>query len=580
MYKNEKSWEDGFNQAKEKITQIEKMKGAFSGKEEILAGLNFYFSLKEKVSKIHSYAQNKFDENVADSKSNINLNRANDLHNLFQEKTVFIYTALSKKSDKFLNEIAKDKKLKDYSFFIKNIIREKKHLLSDKEEKILAKLRETRDYSYNIFSKINNSDFKFADIEKNGKKIKISQANFSILLQNKERELRKAAMQKIFSPYKEFRETLSQNLFQHVKNNVTFSNIRKYDSAISSFSFSDDFKPAIYENLFKEANKNVHLLQKYCNLKKKILSYKKLYWYDLYVPLVKNVNKKVSYEKAVDIVLESLKLLGDDYIKVSNTALKEERWVDKYPNIGKRSGAYSSFSYKTPAYILMNFNETLESTSTLAHELGHSMHTYLSYSNNSYSNYDYPIFLAEIASTFNEQALADYLSKNGDKKTQIYIIGQELEKIRQTFFRQTMFAEFEKKIYDHVQGGGVLTADSLEKEYLALNKRYYGTSLELDELVASEWSRIPHFFYNFYVYKYATGLAISNYFFESVTKGGQKELDNYLNLLKSGGSDFPANLLLKSGLDIYNPKYLKALMKKFEFLLDKFEKEIKLVSRI
>lgn len=580
MYKNEKSWEDGFNQAKEKITQIEKMKGAFSGKEEILAGLNFYFSLKEKVSKIHSYAQNKFDENVADSKSNINLNRANDLHNLFQEKTVFIYTALSKKSDKFLNEIAKDKKLKDYSFFIKNIIREKKHLLSDKEEKILAKLRETRDYSYNIFSKINNSDFKFADIEKNGKKIKISQANFSILLQNKERELRKAAMQKIFSPYKEFRETLSQNLFQHVKNNVTFSNIRKYDSAISSFSFSDDFKPAIYENLFKEANKNVHLLQKYCNLKKKILSYKKLYWYDLYVPLVKNVNKKVSYEKAVDIVLESLKLLGDDYIKVSNTALKEERWVDKYPNIGKRSGAYSSFSYKTPAYILMNFNETLESTSTLAHELGHSMHTYLSYSNNSYSNYNYPIFLAEIASTFNEQALADYLSKNGDKKTKIYIIGQELEKIRQTFFRQTMFAEFEKKIYDHVQGGGMLTADFLEKEYLALNKKYYGTSLELDELVASEWSRIPHFFYNFYVYKYATGLAISNYFFESVTKGGQKELDNYLNLLKSGGSDFPANLLLKSGLDIYNPKYLKALMKKFEFLLDKFEKEIKLVSRI
>lgn len=580
MYKNEKAWEDGFNQAKEKIAQIEKMKGAFSGKEEILAGLNFYFSLKEKVSKIHSYAQKKFDENVADSKSNINLNRVNDLHNLFQEKTVFIYTALSKKSDKFLNEIAKDKKSKDYSFFIKNIILEKKHLLSDKEEKILAKLRETRDYSYNIFSKINNSDFKFADIEKNGKKIKINQANFSILLQDKDRELRKAAMQKIFLPYKEFRETLSQNLFQHVKNNVTFSNIKKYDSAISSFSFSDDFKPAIYENLFKEANKNVHLLQKYCNLKKKILSYKKLYWYDLYVPLVKNVNKKVSYEKAVDIVLESLKLLGDDYIKVSNTALKGERWVDKYPNIGKRSGAYSSFSYKTPAYILMNFNETLESTSTLAHELGHSMHTYLSYSNNSYSNYNYPIFLAEIASTFNEQALADYLSKNGDKKTKIYIIGQELEKIRQTFFRQTMFAEFEKKIYDHVQGGGMLTADFLEKEYLALNKKYYGTSLELDELVASEWSRIPHFFYNFYVYKYATGLAISNYFFESVTKGGQKELDNYLNLLKSGGSDFPANLLLKSGLDIYNPKYLKALMKKFEFLLDKFEKEIKLVSRI
>ncbi|MFA5248760.1 MAG: oligoendopeptidase F [Patescibacteria group bacterium] len=578
MYANEKAWDDSFSNVKKQIGKIEKMSDKFSTKEDIFSCLNFYFSLRQNVHKLHSYARKRFDEDVSNSKSNIRLNSANDLNDLFQEKTVFIYTSLSGKTDDFLNVILKDKNFKNYIFFIKKIIREKKHLLSDAEEKILAKLGGVGDYSYNIFGKINNSDFKFPDVKKNGKKIELNHSSFIALLQDEDRGLRKDAMQKMFQPYKEFRETLSQNLFQHIKNNVTFSNIRKYDSAIGSFSFGDDLKPLVYENLFKEVDKNLHLLQRYYKLRKKILFYDKLYWHDLNVSLVKNVNKKISYEKAVDLVLESLKFLGDDYIKASNIALKKERWVDKYPNTGKRSGAYSSFDYKIPAYILMNFNETLDSASTLAHELGHSMHTYFSYSNNHYSNYSYPIFLAEIASTFNKQALSDYLLKNGDKKTKLYIIDQELKKIRQTFFKQSMFAEFEKKIYDYVQNGGMLTADFLEKEYYAINKKYYGEGVELDELVASEWSRIPHFFYNFYVYKYATGLAISNYFFESVKNGGQKELDNYLNLLKSGGSDFPANLLKKSGLDIYNPGYLKVLMKKFESLLDEFEKEVKTIN--
>ncbi len=574
MYVDSKAWDDSFNKVKKQIIQIERRKERFFTKEEIYSCLNYFFSLSNDIEKLYSYAQRKFDEDVAKNESNIRLNSIKDLYNLFCEKTIFINIILSKKNIKFLNSILKDSRFRDYKFFIKKIIREKKYILSDLEETILAKLEETKDYSYNVFGKINNNDLKFPEIKKNNKNIEITHSNFILLLQDKDRKIRKEAMKKLFSSYKEFKETLSQNLFQHIKNNINFSNIRKHDSAISSFCFEDDIKSSIYENLFKETNKNLHLLHRYCALRKKALSYDKLYWYDLYVPLVKDVNKKISYDKGIELVLESIKPLGEAYIEVASKGLKKERWVDKYENQGKKSGAYSSCVYGNPPYILMNFNGTLDSVNTLAHELGHSMHSYLSTQNQPYSNYNYSIFLAEIASTFNEQLLEKYLLEKGDKKTKLSIVNKQLENIRQTFFRQTMFAEFEKNLYDHVQDGGMLTADFLEKEYYKINKKYYGKDVELDESISSEWSRIPHFFYNFYVYKYATGIAMSSYFFDSVLNGGKKELDNYLNLLKSGGSDFPVNLLKKSGLDINDSGYIKNLMKKFEALLDKFEIEM------
>ncbi len=574
LYKNEAAWQQAVATAEKNIGRLETIRKKFSTKAGILAGLDFYFSLSLEIESIYSYAQRKFDEDLADNQGNVRLNRAEDLYHLFHEKAVFIDTILSQKSAAFLRDLAGDKKFRDYSFFLENISREKKHLLSEKEETILAQLGKTKDYSYNIFGKLNNSDLKFADIEKHGRKIKVSQANFNLLLHDPDREVRRAAKQSVFSAYRGFRETLSQNLFQHIKNNVTFSRIRKYPSTIAGFSFSDDLQPAVYENLFAEAAKSAPLLQRYCRLKKKALGYKKLYWHDLYVPLVRKAKQEFSYEQAADLVLQSVKILGKEYEAVSRRALLKERWVDRYPNLGKRSGAYSSFGYETPPYILMNFNGSLDSVSTLAHELGHSLHTYLAASNNPYSKFDYPIFLAEIASTFNEQALAEHLLYTADRRTRLYIIDQELEKIRLTFFRQALFAEFEKRLYEEVEKGGALTADFLEREYLAINRKYYGASFEQDELLASEWSRIPHFFYNFYVYKYSTGLAIANYFFERVKSGDLRERDNYLKLLKAGGSDFPAKLLLQSGLDIYRPEYLRALMDRFASLLDELEKEL------
>jgi oligoendopeptidase F len=577
LYADDQAWEDGFVAARKKIMQIEKMKDKFAVKEGIKNCLDRYFSLRTAIDKLGNYAQRKFDVDVAENESNIRLSRLTDLYSLFNEKTVFIYILLSKKSVNFLNSLLKDEKFKNYQFFIQKIIREKEHILSEAEEAILAKLGETSDYSANVFGKINNSDLKFPEIEKDGKKIQVTSGNFVQLLQGGDRGLRKEVMQKVFSTYQSFRETLSQNLFQHIKQNTILAKIRRYDSAIAGFSFSDDIAPAVYENLFQAADSHLHLLHRYCRLIKKSLGYDKLYWYDLYVPLVNNGDDKISYDKAVELVLESIKPLGDDYAELARIALKKERWVDKYPNQGKQSGAYSGGGYEGPAYILMNFNGTLSSVSTLAHELGHSMHTRLSAQNQSPSNYSYPIFLAEIASIFNENLLFHYLAKNGDKKTRIFIINKQLEEIRQTFFRQTMFAEFEKKLYAQVEGGGTLTSDFLEKEYYALNKKYYGPGVEIDRLVASEWSRIPHFFYNFYVYKYATGLAISNYFFNSVINGGKKELNDYLDLLKSGGTDFPLALLKKSGFDINDPSYIDILMKRFATLLGELESELKTV---
>lgn len=574
LYQNEDSWERAFSTAQKKIKQLEALRGKFSTKAEILSGLNFYFSLQLALDSLMAYAQRKFDENVADNQGNIRLNKAEDLYHLFQEKAVFIASVLSRKSQSFLRDLASDRRFKDYSFFLENISREKKHLLPEREEAILAQLGKTKDYSYNVFSKLNNSDLKFAAIEKNGRQIEVSQANFPLLLEDPDREVRRAARESVFSAYRGLRETLSQNLFQHIKNNIAFSRIRKYPSALAGFSFGDDLQAAVYENLFSEAERSAPLLQRYCRLKKKVLGIKKLYWYDLYVPLVKKSGQNFRYEQAAEMVLQSVKILGKEYAAVSQGALLRERWVDRYPNLGKRSGAYSSFGYKTPPYILMNFNGSLDSVSTLAHELGHSLHTYFAYSHNSYSQFDYPIFLAEIASTFNEEALADYLLQTADRRTRLYIIDQELEKIRLTFFRQAMFAEFEKRLYEEAEAGGALTADFIEQEYLAINQKYYGTSVEQDELLASEWSRIPHFFYNFYVYKYATGLAIANYFFTRVKTGKSGERDNYLRLLKAGGSDFPAKLLLRSGLDIYQPEYLRALMDRFAVLLAELEQEI------
>jgi oligoendopeptidase F len=574
LYANDQTWEYGFVAAKKKIIRFEKMKDKFVTKEEIKNCLDSYFSLQTTVEKLYNYAQRKFDVDVAQNESNICLNRVRDLNSLFGEKTIFVYIFLSKKSVNFLNSLFKDEKFKNYKFFIQKIIREKEHILSEAEEAILAKLGETSSYSANVFGKINNSDLKFPEIKKDGKKIQITSGNFVQLLQGSDRGLRKEAMQKVFSAYKAFRETLSQNLFQHIKQNTLLAKIRRYDSAIASFSFGDDITSAVYENLFQEANDHLYLLHRYGRLIKKSLGYDKLYWHDLYVPLVQNGKDEVSYDQAVEMVLESIKPLGDDYAELARIALKKERWVDRYPNHGKQSGAYSSVGFEGPAYILMNFNGTLSSVSTLAHELGHSMHTRLSAQNQAPSNYSYPIFLAEIASIFNENLLFHYLSKNGDKKTRIFIINKQLEEIRQTFFRQTMFAEFEKKLYDYVEGGGALTSDFLEKEYYELNKKYYGPGVEIDRLVASEWSRIPHFFYNFYVYKYATGLAISNYFFNSVINGGPQELNDYLNLLKSGGTDFPLSLLKKSGFNINDSGYIKILMQRFEILLNELESEL------
>lgn len=574
LYESEDIWEDDFNKSKEVTERMLEFKGKIAeSADNLYKVLKLSDELGRIIENLYTYAKMRSDEDTKYGKYQSLSDRAESLSVDIGAKTSFIVPEIMSMGEKKVHEYIDNKhELKLYNQFLNELLRQKAHTLSEKEEAIIAQMGELSGSPENIFSMLNNADIVFPKIKnEDGEEIEITHGNFIPLMESRNRDVRRDAFKALYSTYSSYRNTFAMALNSEVKKNIFYSKVRKYDSALESALDGNNISTSVYNNLIDVVSKKLPLMHKYMNIRKKMLGLDELHMYDLYTPMINDVDMKIDYEQAKEIMLEGLKPLGDDYLDVVKTGL-ESNWIDVYENKGKRSGAYSWGTYDSNPYILLNYHDTLDNVFTLAHEMGHSMHSYYTHKNQPYVYGNYSIFLAEIASTTNESLLMDSLLKNAKKKEdKLFLLNHYLEQFRGTIFRQTMFAEFERDIHAEVEGGGTLTADRLSEMYKDLNKKYYGDSIVIDDEVDIEWARIPHFYYNFYVFQYATGFSAAVDFSERILKKDECALERYKTYLKSGSSDYPLEILKNAGIDMTTKKPIENALELFEDLLNEME---------
>lgn len=574
IYKDEKEWQKDFDDVKEEILKATSYKNSF-----LINGKKLYEYLKydevvsRKLEKIYYYAHLNHDADTLNEKYKIMTNKVSDLFTKYNELSSFVVPEILKLDEKKLASFYEDeKKLEDYRFSIENIYRFKNHTLDEEKEKMLSNLSKCLSNPEETYEALTDSDFEYDYItDEKGNKIKFNESNYSLFIKSKDRSVRKKAFEMLHNKYKKYIRTITSTYKGEVETNVVLAKIRNYDSAISASLYSDNVSQDIYNNLIKVVNDNMDVLYKYYDLKKEVLSPNRLHMYDTYVEIINKVSKKYTFDEAKEIVMEALSVLGDEYIKNLKKAF-DEKWIDIYHSKGKRSGAYSSGNFDVNPYVLLNFEGTLDDVSTLAHELGHSMHTYLSCKNNPYQYSSYEIFVAEVASTVNELLLANYMLKSSkNKEEKLAIINHILDLYKATLYRQTMFAEFEKETHKLREKGEVLTSDLLSNMYYDLVKKYFGPNVLCDDLIRYEWARIPHFYYNFYVYKYATGISAASYIVDGILNNREGALKNYINFLKTGGSMYPLDELKIAGVDLNSKSVVLSAIKTFERYLKEFK---------
>lgn len=574
IYKDEKEWQKDFDDVKEKILKATSYKNSFliNGKK-LYEYLKYDEEVSRKLEKIYYYAHLNHDADTLDEKYKVMTNKVSDLFTKYNELSSFVVPEILKLDEKKLASFYEDeKKLEDYKFSIENIYRFKNHTLDEEKEKMLSNLSKCLSNPEETYEALTDSDFEYDYItDEKGNKIKFNESNYSLFIKSKDRSVRKKAFEMLHNKYKKYIRTITSTYKGEVETNVVLAKIRNYDSAISASLYSDNVSQDIYNNLIKVVNDNMDVLYKYYDLKKEILSLNRLHMYDTYVEIINKVSKKYTFDEAKEIVMEALSVLGDKYIKNLKKAF-DEKWIDIYHSKGKRSGAYSSGNFDVNPYVLLNFEGTLDDVSTLAHELGHSMHTYLSCKNNPYQYSSYEIFVAEVASTVNELLLANYMLKSSkNKEEKLAIINHILDLYKATLYRQTMFAEFEKETHKLREKGEVLTSDLLSNMYYDLVKKYFGPNVLCDDLIRYEWARIPHFYYNFYVYKYATGISAASYIVDGILNNREGALKNYINFLKTGGSMYPLDELKIAGVDLNSKSVVLSAIKTFERYLKEFK---------
>ena len=463
--------------------------------------------------------------------------------------------------------------LKLYEHSIEEINLQRPHVLSAEQEALLAEASEVMSSPSNTFGMLNNADLEFPSIkDENGEEAEITHGRYIRFLESSDRRVREDAFKGVYATYGKFRNTFASTLSGNIKKDNFNARVRNYQSAREAALAANNIPESVYENLVSTVNNNLHLLHRYVKLRKKVLGVDKLHMYDLYTPLVKNVKMEIPYSEAKELILKGLAPMGEEYVGLLKEGF-ENRWIDVQENKGKRSGAYSSGAYGTNPYILMNWQDNVNNLFTLAHELGHSLHSHYTRTSQPYPYGNYSIFVAEVASTCNEALLNDYLLKSiDDEQKRLYLLNHYLEGFRGTVFRQTMFAEFEHLIHQQVQNNQALTADSLTKDYYELNKKYFGEEdIVIDEEIGLEWSRIPHFYYNYYVYQYATGFSAATALSKQILEEGQPAVDRYLDYLKAGSSDYPIEVLKKAGVDMASPKPIEDACKVFEEKLNEME---------
>ena len=574
IFSNDDEWETTFQKIQQQLPQLEALQGTIkNGGEALLAVLQKRDEITEQLEKVYVYSSMRKDQDTTNSKYQGMADRAMQLFVRTSTVASFIEPEILALPQETLNSsIQQTPGLQLYNIQLQDLNRKRPHVRSAEVEAVLAAAGELADAPDSIFSMIDNADLRLPTItNEEGEQVELTQGNYLTFIRSKDRRVRKEAFEALHGTFLKQRNTLAATLSAQVKTHIFNTRQRNYSSSRESALSTYNIPESVYDNLITTVGEHIPLLNRYMRLRKRMLKLDELHMYDLYTPIVEETTDEVSYEQARDTIQQALAPLGQDYIRVLSSGF-EKRWIDVFETPGKRGGAYSGGAYGTQPFILLNFQNKRESMFTLAHELGHSMHSYFTRKHQPYQYGDYTIFVAEVASTLNEGLLTEYLLKNtSSDAVRIAILNHALEDIRATLFRQTMFAEFEHQIHSQAEQGKPLTADTLTDLYKGLNEKYYGGEAVVDDLLSIEWARIPHFYYNFYVYQYATGISAASALVQRILNEGQPAVDRYLNFLSSGSSEYSIDLLKKAGVDMTTPEPVRQAFQLFEAHLTQLE---------
>lgn len=573
LFSSVSEFNNTYDMVKEEIEDFIKYKDYdLTNKDNLLEVMDKSYEIERVLDRLSAYTSLLFDEDTTNSDSLSLKGRVSNLYDLYSNNSYFLVPNLLKIDYSVIKNMLSDERLKGYERVFENIFRYKKYTLSDKEEELLSKIGKMLGNNYDTYEMIKDADISFDSIIVDGKEQELNNSNYTLYIEDKNRDVRKSTFKSLYKTYKQFKESFASTLYGNVKEDVVSAKIRGYSSAMEESLYHDELNMSVYNNLVNTINKHMDVVYKYYDLKKNILGLDELHLYDVYTPIVVDYDKKYDFEEAKKIVLDTVSVLGEDYVNTLRQGYID-RWVDIYPNKGKRTGAYSGGCYDSYPYILLNYQNKFDDVSTLIHESGHSMHSHYSREANSYPYGYYSIFVAEVASTVNELLLSKYMYKHSkDKKEKLFILNRLMALFRATIYRQTMFAEFEKDIYDMVENDEVLTSDLLCDKYYNINKKYFGNNVVIDDEIRYEWERIPHFYYNFYVYKYATGLSAACYIVNRILSGEENAVNDYINFLKCGKSKSPLDSLLVAGVDLSDSKVIEEAVKMFDDTIEEFKK--------
>lgn len=574
LYATDELWEKEYNQLKDMLPKAEEYKGRLSeSAKTLLEFLNLSDELGIMMERVYVYANQKYHEDTGNSVYQELADRAGVLYVLMGSALSFATPEILTISDETLEKfMAEEEGLKLYDFYLKNILRRKPHILDADMEALLADAGEMATGPDNIFSKFNNADIKFPEIkDEDGNMVRITHGRFIRLLESSDRRVREEAFKAVYETYGSFKNTLAATFSANLKQELFFSKARKYGSNLEKALDNSNIPLEVYTNLIDAVHDNIGLMHRYISLRKKLLGLDELHMYDIYTPLIPEIKMNITFDEAKKIVAEGLQPLGEEYQKILQEGFNN-RWIDVYENENKRSGAYSWGAYGTHPYVLLNYNGSLDNVFTLAHEMGHAIHSYCSDKAQPYVYAAYKIFVAEVASTCNEALLINHMLKTTEDKMQkAYLINHFLDTFRTTLYRQTMFAEFEMITHKMVEEGQSLTAENLCRIYHDLNVAYYGNDIVVDPEIDMEWARIPHFYNAFYVYQYATGFSAAIALSRRILNEGKAAVDDYIRFLSSGGSNYPIELLKDAGVDMSTKEPVNQALKLFEELLDQME---------
>lgn len=573
LFPSDEVWEKELERAINLVNEYSKYAGKISGnKENLLTYFKFNDEVNLLAERLYVYSNQKYHQDMANAKYQKYSGKAQKLVVDIGSVSAFVEPELLSIDESILLGWMEDERFADYRRYISEVLRSKKHTLDEKTEEILAKSKRMANAADNIYAMYNGADIDFPVVtNSDGEEIKITHGNFVPILSGTDRELRGKAFHALYSTYGKMKNTIAATFNANVEQACFYADVRGYSSTRAMYLDGSNVPERVYDNLIDTVHENIHLMHRYVKIRKKALGVDELHMYDIYAPIAKAPEKKYTFDEAKTMVKAGLAPMGEAYLEKLQEGF-DNRWIDIYENEGKRSGAYSWGAYGTHPYVLLNYQGTLDHVFTLAHEMGHALHSYYSDDTQPYINAGYKIFVAEVASTCNESLLIhDLLNKTEDKETRAYLINHFLEQFKGTLYRQTMFAEFEKITHGMVEKGETLTSDVLCKVYYDLNKFYFGDDIVLDDDIALEWARIPHFYNPFYVYQYATGISAAIALSGKIMKEGEAGVKDYMKFLTGGGSKDPIDLLKLAGVDMTDKEPIVQALKLFEKLLDEIE---------